>query len=179
MKTRRSLLRRLKLRTILVVALLLAGIIPLGISSVLLINQSRTVLRNTESDNLTAEAKSLSVQVDASLLAIHRQLAQLGNGILLAPGEPWSAQRLTEPWVGPQLRSFQQGNPDVLALRILDPEMGAGLEPGNLSAGVKAAMDTAFEEAKSKKGRPTASPWAPTASRRRSSPCRCPPTRRS
>jgi len=151
METRRSLLRRLKLRTILVVALLLAGIIPLGISSALLITQSRTVLRSTESDNLTAEAKSLSVQVDASLLAIHRQLEQLGNGILLAPGEPWSAQRLTEPWVRPQLRSFQQGNPDVLALRILDPEMGAGLEPGNLSVEVKAAMDTAFEEAKGQK----------------------------
>jgi hypothetical protein len=36
----RSLLRRLKLRTILVVALLLSGIIPLGVSSVLLISQS-------------------------------------------------------------------------------------------------------------------------------------------
>ena len=150
METRRSLLRRLKLRTILVAALLLAGIIPLGISSVLLIDQSRKVLRSTESDNLTGEARSLSVQVDSSLIAIRRQLTQLGTGILLAPGPQEAAGRLAQPWVATQLKSFQQGNPDVLALRVLD-ETGAGLEPGNLRPEAKAAMDAAFEQARSRK----------------------------
>ena len=60
METRRTLLRRLKLRTILVVALLLSGIIPLIVSSVLLIRESNKVLVNTERDNLTSEAGSLS-----------------------------------------------------------------------------------------------------------------------
>ena len=82
----RSLLRRLKLRTILVVALLLSGIIPLGVSSVLLISQSNKALVNTERDNLTAEASSLSQEVNSYLIAVRRQLAQLGNGILMAPG---------------------------------------------------------------------------------------------
>jgi putative nucleotidyltransferase with HDIG domain len=150
METRRSLLRRLKLRTILVVALLLAGIIPLVISSVWLIRESNKVLVNTERDNLTAEANSLSQEVNSYVIGVRRQLAQLGTGILTAPGPDDVKGRLTEPWVGEQLRSFQKGNPDVVALRVLNLE-GEGLAPGNLSADVQAAMDAAFEAARSRK----------------------------
>jgi len=146
----RSLLRRLKLRTILVIALLLSGIIPLGVSSVLLISQSNKALVNTERDNLTAEASSLSREVDSYLADVRRQLAQLGNGILMAPGPDDVAARLSQPWVSAQLQSFQQGNPDVLALRVFHLE-GAGLEPGNLNPDVKAAMNAAFEQARSSK----------------------------
>jgi putative nucleotidyltransferase with HDIG domain len=149
MQTRRSLLRRLKLRTVLVVALLLSGIIPLGISSSLLIFQSHTVLRNTERDNLTDEANSLSLEINSYLVAVRRQLAQLGSGILTAPGPPEPAARLPERWVAKQLQSFRHGNPDVLALRVLDLE-GAGLGP-ELSPEVQAAMDEAFEEARNRR----------------------------
>ncbi|HEV8578797.1 MAG TPA: HD domain-containing phosphohydrolase [Thermoanaerobaculia bacterium] len=149
MQTRRSLLRRLKLRTVLVVALLLSGIIPLAISSGLLIRQSHRVLRNTERDNLTDEANSLSLEINSYLVAVRRQLAQLGSGILAAPGPPEPAARLLQSWVEEQLQSFRQGNPDVRALRVLDPE-GAGLGP-ELSPAVGAAMDEAFEEARTRK----------------------------
>jgi len=149
MPIRRSLLRRLKLRTVLVVALLLSGIIPLGISSVRLIVQSYKVLRNTERDNLTGEAKSLSQEIDSYLVAARRQLEQLGEGILVAPGPPQPAARLSEPWVAKRLESFQRGNPNVLALRVLDPE-GAGLGPG-LSREAEIAMNTAFEAARDRK----------------------------
>ena len=44
------------------------------------------MLVNTERDNLTAEASSLSREVDSYLADARRQLAQLGNGILMAPG---------------------------------------------------------------------------------------------
>src|SRR3954453_17498995 len=142
METRRSLLRRLKLRTILVVALLLSGIIPLGVGSVLLIRQSNKALVNTERDNLTSEAGSLSREVNTYLSDVRRQLTQLGNGILVAPGAGATdtAARLLEPWVGDQLQRFQQANPDVISLRVLTPE-GAGLAPGDLPPEVKAAMD--------------------------------------
>lgn len=151
METPRSLLRRLKLRTILVVALLLSGIIPLGVSSVLLIRQSNKALVNTERDNLTGEAGSLSQEVNSYLADVRRQLAQLGSGILLAPGPADDvAARLSAPWVGEQLRSFQHSNPDVIALRVLTPE-GAGLAPGDLRPEVKAAMDATFEQARSRK----------------------------
>ena len=52
--------------------------------------------------------------------------------------------------MGSQLQSFQRGNPDVIALRVLDLE-GAGLAPGNLDPDVQAAMDAAFEQARSQK----------------------------
>ncbi|HEX9941806.1 MAG TPA: HD domain-containing phosphohydrolase [Thermoanaerobaculia bacterium] len=150
METRRSLLRRLKLRTVLVIALLLSGIIPLAISSTLLIGKSNQVLENTERDNLTNEARSLSLEINSYLLAVRRQVTQLANGILTTPGPGETAARLQEPWVQRQLQGFQRGNPDVLALRVLDPE-GAGLGPGNLSPEVQAAMDAAFEQARSRK----------------------------
>jgi len=133
----------------LVVALLLSGIIPLGISSVLLILQSHDVLRNTERDNLTQEAQSLSLEINSHLVSVRRQLAQFGYGILLAPGPEDTAARLLEPWVHQQLQSFGHGNPDVRALRVLDPD-GSGLSPGKLSPEVAAAMDSAFEEARSR-----------------------------
>ena len=150
MQTRRSLLRRLKLRTVLVVALLLSGIIPLGISSALLIQRSLKVLQNTERDNLTNEAKSLSLEVSSYLVSVRRQLSQFGTGVLTAPGPADTAERLLEPWVQQQLQDFGRGNPDISALRVLDPE-GAGLSPGNLTPEVQAAMDAAFEQARSRK----------------------------
>jgi len=150
METRRSLLRRLKLRTILVVVLLLSGIIPLIVSSVLLIRQSNKVLFSTEQDNLTSEAGSLAREVNTYLADIRRQLAQLGTGIVAAPGPEDATARLQGPWVGEQLTSFQQSNPDVLSLRVLTPE-GNGLVPGNLPPEVKTAMDAVFNEARSSK----------------------------
>jgi putative nucleotidyltransferase with HDIG domain len=150
MEIRRSLLRRLKLRTILVVALLLAGIIPLVISSLWLIRESNKVLVNTERDNLTAEANSLSQEVNSYVVGVRRQLAQLGSGILMPPGSADVKARLTEPWVGQQLQSFQKGNPDIIALRVLNPE-GEGLGPGNLPADVQAAMNAVFEAARNSK----------------------------
>jgi putative nucleotidyltransferase with HDIG domain len=146
----RSLLRRLKLRTILVVALLLSGIIPLGVSSVLLISQSNKALVNTERDNLTAEASSLSQEVNSYLIGVRRQLAQLGNGILMAPGPDDVGARLSQAWVSSQLQSFQKGNPDAIALRVLNLE-GEGLAPGDLNPDVQPVMDAVFEQARSRK----------------------------
>src|SRR5215217_6050834 len=136
MQTRRSLLRRLKLRTVLVVALLLSGIIPLGISSILLIQRSLKVLQNTERDNLTNEAKSLSLEVSSYLVSVRRQLSQFGGGVLTAPGPADTAERLLEPWVQQQLQGFGRGNPDISALRVLDPD-GAGLHGRGLRAGAE------------------------------------------
>src|SRR5688572_8113655 len=150
MQTSRSLLRRLKLRTVLVVALLLSGIIPLGISSALLIHQSLSVLQNRERDNLTNEAKSLSQQINSYLAGVRRQLTHLGDSLLLAPGPEDSAERLLEPWVRKQLQAFARGNPEVSALRVLDLD-GAGLSPDNLSPEVQAAMNAAFKQARSRK----------------------------
>ncbi len=119
MPNRRSLLRRLKLRTVLVVALLLSGIIPLGVSSYVLFREAREVLANSERDNLTTEAKALSEEVDSFLTGVRHQLSQFGTSLLLAPGPDDVTARLQEPWVEQQLQSFHRGNPDLLAIRVL------------------------------------------------------------
>ncbi|HEX6900140.1 MAG TPA: HD domain-containing phosphohydrolase [Thermoanaerobaculia bacterium] len=149
MTNRRTLLRRLKLRTVLVVALLLAGIIPLGISSALLIRQSEDVLSKTERDNLTAQAEALSREVNSYLVAVRQQVAQIGSGILAMPGPEDPSARLREPWVGEHLKSLRS-NPDMVALRVLDPAVGEGLGP-RLSPEVEAVMNAAFEEARTRK----------------------------
>lgn len=150
MQTRRSILRRLKLRTVLVVALLLSGIIPLGISSALLIDRSLEVLQDKERDNLTNEARSLSLEIGSYLEGGRRQLTQLGNGLLLAPGPDDVEARLQERWVKEQLQAFARVNRGISALRVLDLA-GAGLSPDNLSPEVQGAMNAAFEQARTRK----------------------------
>ncbi|MFY9821387.1 MAG: HD domain-containing phosphohydrolase [Thermoanaerobaculia bacterium] len=151
MPNRRSLLRRLKLRTVLVVALLLSGIIPLGISSFVLIGESYKLLARTEQDHLTGEAKSLSEEANSYLAEFRRQLTQLGNSLLLSPGPDDAAARLQEPWVAQQMRSFQRANSELLAIRVLDVN-GVGLSKESLAPEVLKAMNDAFEQARSQKG---------------------------
>lgn len=150
MPNRRSLLRRLKLRTVLVVALLLSGIIPLGVSSYVLFREAREVLANSERDNLTGEAKALSVEVNSFLTGVRHQLSQFGTSLLLAPGPDDATARLQGPWVEQELQSFQRGNPDLLAIRVLDLN-GQGLGPGNLAPEVKTVMNAAFDKARTGK----------------------------
>jgi putative nucleotidyltransferase with HDIG domain len=150
MPNRRSLLRRLKLRTVLVVALLLSGIIPLGISSYVVLSEARKVLADSERDNLIGKAKALSVEVDSYLTGVRHQLSQFGSSLLLVPGPEDATARLQEPWMGQQLQSLQRGNPDLLAIRVLDLN-GEGLGPSNLAPEVQTVMDAAFEKARTRK----------------------------
>jgi putative nucleotidyltransferase with HDIG domain len=161
MTNRRPLLRRLKLRHVLLVVLLLSGIIPLAISSVMLIPQSQQVLRDAERDNLVRRAGALSRDVDSYLGSFRQQITQLGTGVLLPPGPPDIAERLREPWVGSYLQTFwltQQGQPgdhadqNLKLLRVLDLQ-GAGptLARGNPSPQADAALKTAFEHARTRK----------------------------
>jgi len=147
MTQRRSLLRRIKLRYVLFVALLLSGIIPFTLSSLVLIVRDQEVLENKERESLISDAGTLSREINAYLVAIRRQLTQLGGGLLLPPGPAAPADRLHEGWVAGYLGQFQRDNPDVQALRVFDQE-GAGLSSGNLKGPAEAAMNAAFEQAR-------------------------------
>lgn len=159
---RRSFLRRLKLRHVLLIALLLAGIIPLAISSMMFIPQTKEVLRAAEGENLIRRAGDLSREVDDYLGAFRHRLTQLGTGLLFAPGSPDIALRLYEPWVSPYLQSFLRQNqeifqdqlsdqgPTLLALQVSDLRgTGPLLARGDLSAQARASLKTALERARS------------------------------
>src|SRR5262249_37733337 len=78
-----------------------------------------------------------------------RQLAQLGSGLLLAPGARDVAARLHEPWVAGYLESFAAGSPDLRALYVLDRDgEGPRRGPGKLPPGAEAAMNAVFEQAR-------------------------------
>ncbi|HWM94846.1 MAG TPA: HD domain-containing phosphohydrolase [Thermoanaerobaculia bacterium] len=143
----RSFLRRLKVRHALLLVLLLSGIIPLAVSSFLLIQKNEEVLRNAERDYLIRKAGVLSKEVSSYLVAVQRPLKELGNGLLVAPGAPLMADRLREPWVGEHLQRFVRESDGMIALRIVDGN-GAGplLAPGNLGTPARTAMDEAFQQ---------------------------------
>jgi len=148
----RSFLRRLKVRHALLLVLLLSGIIPLLVSSFLLIQKNEEVLRNSERDFLIRKAGVLAKEVSAYLETVQRPLRELGAGLLVAPGAPSMADRLREPWVGGHLQRFVRESDGLVALRIVD-ENGAGplLAPNNLSTPARTAMDEAFEQARKQK----------------------------
>jgi putative nucleotidyltransferase with HDIG domain len=149
MTSRRKLLRRIKLRHVLLILVLLSSVVPLVISSALLIPKAKEVLQGAERDYLTRRALALSREIDAYLATVRRQLTQLGTGLLLAPGAADIAARLHEPWVAGYLQSFAAGNPDLHALYVLDLQgEGPRRGPGQLPADAEAAMNAVFEQAR-------------------------------
>jgi putative nucleotidyltransferase with HDIG domain len=145
MTTRRTLLRRVKLRYVLFAVLLLSGIIPFIVSSFFLFGRDQEMLENQQREYLIAKAGTLSREIDDYLVGVRRQLEQLGSGLLLPSGPADVEARLREPWVASYLLNFQRGNPDFRALRVLDTR-GAGLAPGSLSPREREAMDFAWDE---------------------------------
>lgn len=147
MKAPRKLLRRIKLRTVLLFILLFSGLIPLGTSAWLLIDQSNEVLRQSESDNLLQRASSLAQVVNTHLSGVLSQMAQAGRAVLLAPGPPELSARLHEPWVRDHLESLLRDNPSFQAIQLVDAR-GQGVVVGALGAQGTAAMNAVFAEAR-------------------------------
>jgi putative nucleotidyltransferase with HDIG domain len=143
-------IRRLKLRHVLFLTLLLSGIVPLAISSAVLIWQNRTLLVNQEREHLVRSAEVLSQQADDLLAGLRRELSQRGDGLLAFIGSRDLEAELREPWVEDYLRSFQTANPQVEALRVLDLDgVGPRMAPKDLNPAAAQALDSAFEQARS------------------------------
>ncbi|HLX07136.1 MAG TPA: HD domain-containing phosphohydrolase [Thermoanaerobaculia bacterium] len=149
MTASRKLLRRIKLRHVLLILVLLSSGVPLLLSSALLIPKAKEVLEDAERDYLTRRAVALSREIDTYLATQRRQLAQLGAGLLLAPGSADIGARLHEPWVAGYLENFVVGSADLRALYVLDLQgEGPRRGPGQLPAGAEVAMDAVFEQAR-------------------------------
>jgi putative nucleotidyltransferase with HDIG domain len=149
---RRTFLRRLKLRHVLLIVVLLSSLVPLFISSALVIPKSREVLEDAERDNLIRRAGALSGEINAYLVAVRRQLEQVGSGLLMPPGPADITARLHQPWVSAYLRSVLGTSQDLLALQARDLDgAGPAVAPRDLPAGAATAMSLAFEEARAGK----------------------------
>ena len=142
---------KLKLSHLLLMMLLVVGILPLAISSFLLIWQNREVLETQERTYLTRSAGSLSVELNNYLESSFRQLQQLGTSLLAVPQPERLESRLGQPWVASYLSDFMVANSNLLALRVLDPNgVGPRLGPSDLAPSAVTALDHAFDERKGK-----------------------------
>jgi HD-GYP domain-containing protein (c-di-GMP phosphodiesterase class II) len=74
----------LKLRQVLFLLILLAGVIPLAISTAVLTGPTQDLLRTQEQTDLTRTAEALSRDVDRYLVDARRQLEVLGETMLAA-----------------------------------------------------------------------------------------------
>ncbi len=144
----RHIARRAPLSRLFFVFLVVAGIVPLALSSALLIRQNREILETQERGYLTRAAETLSVELSSYLSAGRRQLQQLGGGVLATPPTNDVEAKLRSSWFQGYLEDFLISNPNVVALRVLSGQgNGPYLAPDDLSPAVQAAMDAAFQDA--------------------------------
>ncbi len=136
----------LRLRNLVFLILLLSGIVPLAISSYLLIRQNREILETQEKSYLTRSAQFLSVELSSFLANTRRQVEQLAITVDALPGDTL-AEKLAPSWVGDRVRSFLETNQQLVALRLLDAN-GAGPQYAtvDLSPEVLTALQAAFAE---------------------------------
>ena len=148
MTSLRDITQRLSLGQLVFLILLTVGIVPLALSSVLLIQQNREILQTQERGYLTRAAETLSVELSSDLAATRRQLQQLGGGILAAPPLRDVESKLRADWFVNYLDDFLISNPNIVALRVLSSGgKGPYLAPEDLSPAVQAAMDGTFQDA--------------------------------
>lgn len=137
-------LQRLRLRHVVFFTLVLSGIIPLAVSSILLIWQNRQVIEEQERDQLTWSARTLSREVNGRLTAMRRAASQLGRGLLILAPEGLRSDSL-----GPYLEEFSADHPELLVLRVLSPAgEGPYYGPRHPSAQTREVLGEAFEAAR-------------------------------
>jgi putative nucleotidyltransferase with HDIG domain len=139
-----EVLYRLKLRYLLFLILLFSGIIPLAISSSLLIRQNTDILRTQEKSYLARSSQSLSQELDGFLLETRGRLEQLGDSVLAAPARGGLRDRLREGWITERAGTFLAANPEILAVRLMDLE---GIGPQFASTALPSEVLKPLEDA--------------------------------
>jgi HD-GYP domain-containing protein (c-di-GMP phosphodiesterase class II) len=139
---------RLKLRHILFLALLLAGTVPMLVSTFLLVPQNRDLLEDQERDMLVNEAMSDTRELTHRLVGLRRQLTQVGTALVLGTGGARRAGRwLREPWVEGYLDSLSAENPQVRSVSVLD-RRGEGItSPAELPDAMRELLRRGFQQA--------------------------------
>jgi HD-GYP domain-containing protein (c-di-GMP phosphodiesterase class II) len=144
----RSSFPRLKLRHILFLALLLAGTVPMLVSTFLLVPQNRDLLENQERDMLVNEAVSDTQELTHGLVGLRRQLTQVGTALVLGTGGARRAGRwLREPWVEGYLDSLSAENPQVRSVSVLDGRGEGITSPAELPDAMRELLRRGFTRA--------------------------------
>jgi putative nucleotidyltransferase with HDIG domain len=128
--------------------LLFSGIIPLAISSSLLIRQNTDIMRTQEKSLLARSSVSLSQEMDGFLVGLRDRLEQLGDSVLAVPAPGGLRDSLRQSWITERARLFLAANPEILAVRLMDSEgIGPQFASTTLPAEVLDPLETAFRAA--------------------------------
>lgn len=139
--------RRLKLRDVLFLLLLFSGIIPLLISSSLLIRTTRDQFKDKERVLLTRSATAFADSLSEDLAQRKNHLRQLGQSLLAVPGFASLEERFREEWVRRHLDSFARDHPEIIDFNVVD-QRGVGLRSQRpLSTPINQAMSEAMDQA--------------------------------
>ncbi len=144
-----AIFQRLRLRHFLFLLLLLSGIVPLAVSSYLVIEQNREILETQEKSYLTRSAQFLSLELNQHLLSTRQRLDQLGQAVRVAPRPEDANDNLRQPWVQEYLESMLSADPDLVAVRVLN-RGGTGPYTAAIrqSPELVEALDMAFSQAR-------------------------------
>ncbi len=148
-----TIFQRLRLRHFLFLLLLLSGIVPLAVSSYLVIQQNREILETQEKSYLTQSAQFLSLELNQHLVSTRQRLDQLGQAVRLAPLIGAADDKLRQQWLQDHLQSMLATDPDLVALRVLN-QTGTGPYTAAIrqSPELVEALDLAFSQARDEAG---------------------------
>lgn len=137
-----------RLRHVLFALLLLPCILPLLISSTILINDNKETLKDQEKVLLTNSAQEFVGQLSESLARRRVQITQLARGVVAVPGMASLEDRLREPWVSEMFGRFAEDHPDLIVLNAFGQDrrgLSAGRDVGPQADGALVeAFDTAL-----------------------------------
>lgn len=148
MRFLQRLARSIRLRNLLFLLLLVAGIIPLLIGTLLLTRQNAEILQTQEQAFLTRSARDLSEDLNAYVESVTRQLRQLGEGALLLGDDDVAPIRRSG--LEAYLSRFVRSNAErVLSLQLLDERgIGPAVGLGQVGAEIDSELRAAHAEAR-------------------------------
>ena len=143
----KAFLTRLPLRHLAFLVIFLTGIVPLAVSSILLVRQNRDILETQEKSYLTRSAQFLSVELSASLVNARDQLRQLGETMKSLLAEGGIEEQFASSWLEQRAASFLEAHPDFLVMRVVN-RSGSGRQfaAAPVSAEAVEALQTVFDD---------------------------------
>jgi putative nucleotidyltransferase with HDIG domain len=138
--------RFLRLGNLLFLSLLLSGIIPLAISTLISLDQGRALHLDRERRFLIQSADAMADRLGLSLEGLGAGLSQHGQALLA-----FAADEDVGSWLGSSsgaayLRAFQESRPNVLVVAALDARTGEGPSLGSALPGeARRALDEVYQ----------------------------------